>query len=129
VITIVTIKQTWWRQIFDAKFLAEQPKIKAISFFEFIKFEEDSWRDFTTFGGDQHMVSPLGNDGTAQDQLVLAAFRKDLQDGMGDLIMWANKTEPKPTPTDTPRVPQNNALIAEWLDTFLAALFSWAIFA
>jgi hypothetical protein len=107
----------------------EHPKLKAVSFFEFIKFEENSWRDFTTFGGDQHMVSPLGNDGTAQAQLVLAAFRKDLQDGIGNMVVWANKTEPKPAPVETPRAPQSSALVTEWLDTFLAALFSWAVFA
>ena len=133
--TVVAIKQQWWNEIFDPAFLSEHPKLKGICFFEFIKFEEDSWRDFTTFGGDQHMVSPLGNDGTAQAQLVLQAFRQDLNN-FGNKIKWASKfVKPIGTdPTNGQKNPSqaevpNSAVVAEWVDAFLSALFSWAILA
>lgn len=131
--TVVAIKQQWWNEIFDPAFLSEHPKLKGICFFEFIKFEEDSWRDFTNFGGDQNMVSPLGNDGTAQAQLVLQAFRKDLQERIGSMVMWANKTEPKQPSKEGddsgPPPAKNSVVVVEWMNAFMAALISWAVFA
>ena len=45
VLTVVSIKRTWWRQMLNADFLKRFRKIKAVCFFEFIKFEEKSWRE------------------------------------------------------------------------------------
>jgi hypothetical protein len=90
----MVIKRAWWRQMINADFLRKYPKMKGVSFFEFIKFEERSWRDFTTLGAYGVLTSPLGNDGAAKDQLVLQAFQQDLRNGMANLIIWANDTRP-----------------------------------
>ncbi|KAJ3030253.1 UNVERIFIED_CONTAM: hypothetical protein HDU68_009650 [Siphonaria sp. JEL0065] len=49
-VTRLEIKRAWNNQFLNDKFLAKYPQIKAISTFEFIKSEEATWRDFTTFG-------------------------------------------------------------------------------
>ena len=93
------IKQAWWRQLFDPNFIAKYPKIKAIGTFEFIKFEETSWRDFTIMGDNgSGMNSPLGNDGGAQAGPVLAALKQDLDmDVIKREIVWAGPERvPKP---------------------------------
>ncbi|KAI8897269.1 glycoside hydrolase superfamily, partial [Globomyces pollinis-pini] len=48
--TRARIKQAWWRQMINADFLAKFPKVRAIQFFEYIKPEETSFRDFTMMG-------------------------------------------------------------------------------
>ncbi|KAJ3300806.1 hypothetical protein HDV03_001971 [Kappamyces sp. JEL0829] len=96
------IKQAWWRQMLNQTFLTTYSKVKAISFFEFIKFEENSWRDFTSLGGDVDLVSPLGNDGTSMDDLTLTAFQSDLKTGLDQLIAWASAVAPAPVPTAIP---------------------------
>ena len=83
------IKQTWWRQIINATFLEEYPKIKAVSFFEFFKFEETTWRDFTIFGGDGNLTSPENDDGAAMNNLTLIALQRDMNGDMGRLVQWA----------------------------------------
>lgn len=85
----------------NATFLETFPKVKAISFFEFIKFEEHSWRDFTTMGGYGNINSPLGNDGATLDSGVLAAFQADLRNGVGNLLQWANPTQSQKTENTT----------------------------
>jgi hypothetical protein len=85
----VRIKQGWWRQLLNTTFLQTHPKVKGISFFEFIKYEEESWRDFTTFGKGTELNSPLGNDGGALDGETLEAFRNDVIDQpIGKQIIW-----------------------------------------
>lgn len=93
----VEIKRTWWRQLFDPNLIAKYPKIKAIGTFEFIKFEETSWRDFTIMGDTgTGMNSPFGNDGGAQAGPVLEALKQDLElDVVKREIVWAGP-EPKP---------------------------------
>jgi hypothetical protein len=88
----VAIKRAWYLQMLNSTFLSTYPKIKGISFFEFIKFEEATWRDFTVLGGDVDVTSPLGNDGTAKDGLVLQAFQKDIANNLSGLIIWSNTT-------------------------------------
>ena len=84
----------------NSTFLSTYPKIKGLSTFEFIKFEEASWRDFTIMGG-YGLSSPLGNDGDARNGLVLKALQTDLAGGMGNLIIWANQTVRVKVTTDT----------------------------
>jgi hypothetical protein len=86
------IKRTWWRQMLNVTFLERHPKIKGVAFFEFIKFEEDSWRDFTTLGKGTTKTSVFGDDGGDKDGPTLAAFQDDLKNGMASLIRWGNKT-------------------------------------
>lgn len=87
-----TIKQAWWRQMLNSTFLESHPKIKGLAFFEFIKFEEDSWRDFTTLGKGTEKTSIFGNDGGDMDGLTLKAFQDDLKNGVGDLLLWSKDT-------------------------------------
>ena len=89
------IKQTWWRQYLNSTFLSSFPKIKAICTFEFIKFEETTWRDFTNMGDTRTGInSPFGNDGGSQAGPVLAAFRDDLQSPqIESVLIWSNQTK------------------------------------
>lgn len=83
------IKQAWWRQIINSTFLQTYPRIKAVNFFEFYKFEETSFRDFTVFGGDGNLGSPVNpNDGTPQNGPTLAALQEDMRGDLGKLILW-----------------------------------------
>lgn len=88
----VRIKQAWWRQFLNSTLLATYPKIKFMNFFEFIKFEETTWRDFSSLGGGTNITSPFGNDGSALDSSTLAALQSDLRSQEVDqLIQWGNK--------------------------------------
>ncbi|KAJ3259119.1 hypothetical protein HK103_003006 [Boothiomyces macroporosus] len=84
------IKQAWWRQFFNSTFLELYPKFKSICFFEYIKYEETTWRDFTTLGQGTNIQSPFGNDGGAKDDLVLEAFKQDMSGPLGKKVVWAN---------------------------------------
>jgi hypothetical protein len=104
----VAIKRAWWNQIFNSTFLSTYPKIKAVSTFEFIKFEETTWRDFTILGNPViDADSPRGRSERAHVDDVLNAFRSDLtQNKLSDLIIWANDGNPN---TDSPTgKPSNN---------------------
>ena len=106
----VAIKQAWWRQYLNSNFLSRYPKIKGASTFEFIKHEEDTWRDFTNMGDTRTGInSPFGNDGGSQAGPVLAAFRADLialPDGMINYakqgIMTDVETGPAPPGSKKP---------------------------
>jgi len=84
------IKRAWWRQILNETFLNTYPKIKAVSFFEFFKFEEATWRDFSILGGDGNLTSPYGDDGSAMNGATLRAFQQDMRGSLGNLIHWAD---------------------------------------
>ncbi|KAI8913390.1 glycoside hydrolase superfamily, partial [Gorgonomyces haynaldii] len=99
----VPIKQTWWRQIINATLLNTFPKIKAVSTFEFIKFEETTWRDFTNMGGTLNRSSPFGNDGAPKDGEVLKALQQDLNGSYGQLLIWANGSQPTGQQTSAPQ--------------------------
>ena len=88
------IKQGWWRQLINSTFLEQYPKIKGISTFEFIKYEETSWRDFTNMGKGTETNSPVGNDGGALDGPTLAALQADLNGSLTDLVIWGSKSAP-----------------------------------
>ncbi|KAJ2996258.1 hypothetical protein HDV02_006655 [Globomyces sp. JEL0801] len=84
------IKQAWWRQMINATFLETFPKIKGMSLFEFIKYEENTWRDFTILGDTGTGIhSNYGNDGGPQDLVTLKTFQDDLKNGLGDLLLWS----------------------------------------
>jgi hypothetical protein len=88
----VAIKQAWWRQLINSTFLQTYPRIKALNFFEFYKFEETSFRDFTVLGGDGDLGSPVNpDDGTPQNGPTLAAFQEDMRGELGNLILWGGK--------------------------------------
>ena len=92
----VKIKQAWWRQIINATFIQQFPRFHALTFFEFIKFEETTWRDFTSLGKGTNLTSPFGNDGGDLDRSTLAAFQAEMAGDMGKLIKWGNIGNPKP---------------------------------
>jgi hypothetical protein len=71
----VTVKQAWWRQFMSSEFLAKYPRIKAVCFFEFVKTEEETWRDFSNFG-----ASPGGSEKEAGE--VAQAFVADMKTSM-----------------------------------------------
>ncbi|KAJ3360338.1 hypothetical protein HDU91_004663 [Kappamyces sp. JEL0680] len=115
------IKQAWWRQMLNQTFLTTFPKIKAISFFEFIKFEEESWRDFTSLGGDAAVTSPIGKDGADADGATLAAFQADLKGGMDQLIQWSNQIKPAALPPPAAKSGSSDvvsSLVASFLSLF-----------
>ena len=88
----IAIKQAWWRQMINSTFLQQHPKIKGIGLFEFVKFEEESWRDFTVLGDGTGQHSPIRFDGA--DNNVLVEFRKDLMGESDKLILWGNQVSP-----------------------------------
>lgn len=85
------IKQTWWRQMINSTFLSMYPKIKGIAFFEFVKFEETSWRDFASFGQGSNVHTRFAND-SGFDDSTLRAFREDLDGPLGRLVIWGNES-------------------------------------
>jgi hypothetical protein len=99
----VRMKQNWWRQLLNATFLEKFPKIKGLSFFEFVKYEETSWRDFTILGKGTEINSIFGNDAGDLNGPVLEAFRNDIRGDIGNLIKWgsakATTTTAAPAPT------------------------------
>jgi hypothetical protein len=97
----VQMKQNWWRQMINATFLQRFPRIKGLSFFEFVKYEETSWRDFTMLGKGTEMNSIFGNDAGDMNGPVLEAFRADMRGELGNLIKWG-APQVRPTPTPTP---------------------------
>ncbi|KAJ3118754.1 hypothetical protein HDU96_009343 [Phlyctochytrium bullatum] len=44
------IKRAFWRQYLGRDFIQKYPNVKAICTFEFVKYEEETYRDFTNFG-------------------------------------------------------------------------------
>jgi hypothetical protein len=111
----VAIKQTWWRQYLNSTFLNMYPKLKAVSTFEFTKFEETTWRDFTNMGDTGTGInSPFGNDAGPSDGPVLEALKRDLS-VFGKRIQWANIDL-------RPKNSKQAANSASTVNTFLALL-------
>ena len=89
---IMEIKTSWIDQMFDKEMLKNYPKIKAISLFEFVKGEETTMRDFSVLGAGTPFPKGLDALGIVDNRdKVLKVFQKKMNDGYGDLILWANK--------------------------------------
>ncbi|KAJ3116296.1 hypothetical protein HDU96_009952 [Phlyctochytrium bullatum] len=89
------IKQAFWRQYLNLDFLAKYPQIKAIGTFEFIKEEEDTFRDFTIFG-----TPPMNaTDGNERANRTLVKFLEDSK--QMSFVQWANKTTLLPSSTSS----------------------------
>ena len=88
---IVEMKRSWWREIFNADFLAQYPQVKAVCFFEFIKYEEATWRDFTALGSYGNIGAPTTDLQIPKQNAVLKAFQDDLKGSVGKTIIWGNK--------------------------------------
>ncbi|KAJ3409401.1 hypothetical protein HDV05_004459 [Chytridiales sp. JEL 0842] len=67
------MKQTWWRSFLNTEFLAKYPNFKAACFFEFVKGEEDTERDFSNFG-----APPNGD--VEEGKVVAAGFVEDAKE-------------------------------------------------
>ena len=80
--------QNWWKQIAAAA--VTYPNFKGIMYFDYIKYEGGSWRDFTITGGNPGVNSPIGNDGAAKDGPTVEAFRADINSGVLGNVMWAD---------------------------------------
>lgn len=82
-----------------------------MSFFEFIKFEEESWRDFTNFGMGTDIESVFGDDGGVLDAETLVALRDMMKGDAGDLVQWAKPFVPLEVDeqTEAPSLPDMNA--------------------
>ena len=87
--TRIAIKRAWWRQIINSTFLQLHPRIKGVGLFEFVKYEEESWRDFSVLGDGTGLHSPLRFDGA--DNNVLVEFRKDMMGELDKLVIWGDK--------------------------------------
>jgi hypothetical protein len=87
----VAQKQTWWRQYLNETFLAQFPQVKGVCTFEFFKFEESSFRDFTNFGAGPNEKGPNGYQPEGA-HLVLKAFQDDMRAGYDRFIIWSNYT-------------------------------------
>ncbi|KAJ3127339.1 hypothetical protein HK101_005598, partial [Irineochytrium annulatum] len=85
----VAIKQAWWRSFLNTEFLAKYPKFKAVCTFEWIKSEEETLRDFTSFG------PPTTAQGFPDDINVAKAFVADT--AKMSFIQWANAVAPVST--------------------------------
>ncbi|KAI8914460.1 glycoside hydrolase superfamily [Gorgonomyces haynaldii] len=109
-----TIKQAWWRQFLNATFIQRYPKFKGVSTFEFIKYEESTWRDFTNTGKGTDRASPLGKDGGDLDNLVLKAFQDDFNGPLGNLVAWSKQADIPP--------PKSSASKLEWSLLFVLLL-------
>ncbi|KAJ3329656.1 hypothetical protein HDU76_007461, partial [Blyttiomyces sp. JEL0837] len=78
------VKQTWWRSyINNDTFATTFPRIKAVCHFEFVKDEELTMRDFSTFG-----PPPFGND---DDNDVVKALAADL--AQDQRFVWAKSLD------------------------------------
>ena len=110
--SIVEIKENWWKQLFDPELVKNYPKIKAFCFFEFVKSEETTWRDFTNLGSGTPWPQNLTSYGIKdQRNEVLTSLQEKLKSGYGDFVLWGNaasgnkgdktknKKEPEPEPT------------------------------
>ncbi|KAI9346454.1 glycoside hydrolase superfamily [Obelidium mucronatum] len=87
-VTPLQIKEAWWNSFMNKAFLSKYPQIKAVSTFEFIKKEEATWRDFTTFGA---APNPLpGSNLTIQNGSVAGAIAAGLRNL--SFIAYANVT-------------------------------------
>ncbi|KAJ3412639.1 hypothetical protein HDV05_000450 [Chytridiales sp. JEL 0842] len=80
----VTVKQSWWRQFLNVDFMNRFPNIKAVCFFEFVKSEELTERDFTNLG-----APPNGF--PVENKEVGDAFVRDAREMM-PFILWGNRT-------------------------------------
>jgi hypothetical protein len=110
------MKRAWWRQILNPSTLSMFPKLKGVSFFDFIKLEDGSMRDFTMFGSyNLDINSPFGNDGGILDGATLSAMQADLKGEYKNVIKWGNylnQTEITTTPlktTSTPKADSNGS--------------------
>jgi hypothetical protein len=81
--TRLEMKQAWWNQIFN--FARNNPKFKAVCSFEFIKSEEDTWRDFTMFGA----PGPKYQAGFGADNAVVVRAFSQFVSGLGSAIKWS----------------------------------------
>lgn len=97
----VDIKRAWWRQYLNTTFLQMYPKFKGVSTFEFTKFEESTWRDFTNMGDTGTGInSPFGNDAGPSNGPVLEALKQDLAN-VETNIQWATVSRPSELPRPT----------------------------
>ncbi|KAI8832287.1 glycoside hydrolase superfamily [Chytriomyces cf. hyalinus JEL632] len=95
--TRVQVKQSWWRSFLNAEFLAKYPQFKAACFFEFIKPEETTVRDFASLGG------VPGSDGfKASVSEVSAAFVEDAK--KMSFIVWGNAVQSGGPATVSPSI-------------------------
>ncbi|KAJ3108334.1 hypothetical protein HDU97_001459 [Phlyctochytrium planicorne] len=107
----VDMKQAWWRQYLNKDFLTKYPNFKSACTFEFIKSEEETWRDFSTFG-----LPPVPSNFSEVNQDAVAVGKAFVEDAKKmDFIKWAAKasattatgpTETNPAPTSSVTVSQ-----------------------
>jgi hypothetical protein len=119
----IAIKQGWWRQFINSTFVETFPRIKGFTFFEFIKFEETTWRDFTSLGMGTALNSPFGNDGGVKDGPVLKAFQDDMATDRGKLIIWGKEVAKPTTNVDPP--PKSDSYAADM--SILSFLYSFIL--
>ncbi|KAI9205030.1 glycoside hydrolase superfamily [Polychytrium aggregatum] len=60
--SVADIKRGWWNQILNDTIKAKYPKLKSVCFFDFKKWEETTYRDFTSFSTDYGVVAALNQD-------------------------------------------------------------------
>lgn len=96
--TRIQVKEAWWKSFLNPEFVAKYPKIKAVGTFEFIKSEEDTWRDFSNLGAAFNPAADLATF-ESDNNAVAAAFVRDAKEM--DFLVWANETGAVATTTKT----------------------------
>ncbi|KAI8609846.1 hypothetical protein BC830DRAFT_799919 [Chytriomyces sp. MP71] len=96
--TRVDIKQAWWKSFLNKDFTSKYPQMKAVSFFEFVKSEELTWRDFTTFGAAPNTFTsdashPNGLTFVPEANAVASAFAADLKAGNMPFLAFAGAAQ------------------------------------
>ncbi|KAI9329480.1 hypothetical protein BDR26DRAFT_872467 [Obelidium mucronatum] len=83
-LTRAQVKNAWFESFLNPAFLAKYPKFKAVCTFEFVKHEEDTWRDFSNFG-----PAPLSDSFTSAANEAAAALREDFRQNMTSFLVFA----------------------------------------
>ncbi|TPX73569.1 mannan endo-1,4-beta-mannosidase [Chytriomyces confervae] len=131
--TRVDIKQSWWQSFLNADFVKKYPQMKAVCFFEFIKEEELTLRDFTTFGAAPNIFESVAKF-EKEDQDVANAFVADLKagkmpflsfaaakDGTGSAVVTASGSKPTGTGAPTSTTKSGAAGVSVMAGVFAAA--------
>lgn len=85
------IRQAWWRQFLDPSLIADFPKLKGASFFEFTKKEDTEFRDFTSLGWATNQTIPVfGGIAEQDDVMTVLALKTDLQGIYGSSVIFGN---------------------------------------
>ncbi|KAJ3096590.1 hypothetical protein HDU96_000719, partial [Phlyctochytrium bullatum] len=91
------IKRAFWRQFLGKAVVARYPNLRAVCTFEFVKWEEDTFRDFTNFGMPAPNATGVGavEAGSREEADETARwFVEDVGEGVLAEVQWAKAWTP-----------------------------------